>query len=191
MPVVVVQPTMPIGPGDRALTPPTRMIVDFVNGRAPAFVDTLLNLVDVRDVAAGHLLAAARGRTGHGAIVAGSRGIRLFAGAGETVASITSGCAEQTEVMPTRIPALWRSTTCLIVGKLAPLDRLDIRLGGPRKLSGVGQVALIRKARLLQVCGSIDRFDLDAGLKHDFLDGVLFVLDVGCYSHKISSAIAE
>jgi dihydroflavonol-4-reductase len=64
MSVVVVIPTLPIGPGDRHLTPPTRMLLDFVNGRNRAFVDSILNIIDVRDVAAGHRLAAARGRSG-------------------------------------------------------------------------------------------------------------------------------
>lgn len=64
LPVVVVNPSIPVGPGDRLLTPPTRMILGFLNGRYPAFLDCLLNLVDVRDVALGHVLAAERGRCG-------------------------------------------------------------------------------------------------------------------------------
>lgn len=62
--VVVVMPTLPLGPGDRHMTPPTRMLRDFMNGEAPAFIDCLLNIVDVRDVAAGHVLACERGRSG-------------------------------------------------------------------------------------------------------------------------------
>lgn len=62
--VVVVMPTLPFGPGDRRLTPPTRMLVDFMNGRTPAYMDCLLNIIDVRDVAAGHILACERGRCG-------------------------------------------------------------------------------------------------------------------------------
>ena len=64
MSVVVVIPTLPIGPGDRHLTPPTRMLLDFINGRNRAFVDSILNIIDVRDVAAGHRLAATHGRSG-------------------------------------------------------------------------------------------------------------------------------
>lgn len=52
-PVVVANPTMPIGPGDLGLSPPTRLIRDFCLGRLPALMDCTLNLVDVRDVAAG------------------------------------------------------------------------------------------------------------------------------------------
>ncbi len=65
LPVVVVLPTLPLGPGDRHLTPPSRMLLDFVNGKNRAYADCILNIVDVRDVAAGHRLACASGRPGH------------------------------------------------------------------------------------------------------------------------------
>ncbi len=61
MPVVVVAPTLPVGPGDRLITPPTRMILDFVNSKNPVYLDCGFNMVDVRDVAKGHLLAAEHG----------------------------------------------------------------------------------------------------------------------------------
>jgi len=64
LPVVVVNPTLPIGPGDDALTPPTRMLLGYLNGELPAFLDSAFNLVHVDDVARGHLLAAERGRSG-------------------------------------------------------------------------------------------------------------------------------
>lgn len=64
VPVVIVNPTTPVGPGDWKPTPTGRIIVDFLNGKMPAYVDTGLNLVAVEDVAAGHLLAAERGRAG-------------------------------------------------------------------------------------------------------------------------------
>ncbi|HWP35748.1 MAG TPA: hopanoid-associated sugar epimerase [Thermodesulfobacteriota bacterium] len=64
VPVVIVNPSTPVGPGDVKPTPTGQIIVDFLNGRMPAYVDTGLNLIDVEDVAAGHLLAAARGRVG-------------------------------------------------------------------------------------------------------------------------------
>lgn len=62
--IVVVMPTLPLGPGDRHLTPPTRMLQDFMSGKTPAFIDCLLNIVDVRDVALGHVLASERGQPG-------------------------------------------------------------------------------------------------------------------------------
>lgn len=64
LPVVVVNPTIPIGPGDRRITPPSRMILGFLNGDYPAFLNSTLNVVDARDVAMGHLLAAQKGRVG-------------------------------------------------------------------------------------------------------------------------------
>jgi dihydroflavonol-4-reductase len=64
VPVVIVNPTAPVGPGDWKPTPTGRIIVDFLNGKMPAYVDTGLNLAAVEDVAAGHLLAAEKGRIG-------------------------------------------------------------------------------------------------------------------------------
>ena len=60
----VVNPTAAIGPGDRRPTPTGRLIVDAMAGRIRAYVDTGLNIIDVRDVAAGHLLALERGEPG-------------------------------------------------------------------------------------------------------------------------------
>mgnify|MGYP001070302832 CR=1 FL=1 len=62
--VVVVSPSTPIGPKDRKPTPTGRMIVDFLRGRMPAYLDTGLNIVHVRDVAEGHILAMEKGRKG-------------------------------------------------------------------------------------------------------------------------------
>lgn len=62
--VVVVNPSAPIGAHDVKPTPTGRVLVDFASGRLPAFVDTGLNVVHVRDVAEGHWLAAERGRVG-------------------------------------------------------------------------------------------------------------------------------
>lgn len=64
LPAVVVNPSAPVGPWDVKPTPTGRILVDFAQGRMPAYVDTGLNLVHVRDVAEGHWLAAARGRIG-------------------------------------------------------------------------------------------------------------------------------
>lgn len=61
-PVVVCSPTLPIGPGDRNQTPPTRLSVAFCQGKIPAYLDCQLNLIDVRDVADGLMRAMQRGR---------------------------------------------------------------------------------------------------------------------------------
>jgi len=76
VPVVIVNPTAPVGPGDWKPTPTGRIIVDFLNGKMPAYVDTGLNLVAVEDVAAGHLLAAEKGRIGERYIL-GARNMTL------------------------------------------------------------------------------------------------------------------
>jgi dihydroflavonol-4-reductase len=77
-PVVVVNPTLPVGPGDRGLTPPTRMLLGFLNGKHPAYLECLLNMNDVRDIARGHILAAEKGRVGERYIL-GNENIRLSA----------------------------------------------------------------------------------------------------------------
>src|SRR5581483_1665419 len=64
VPVVIVNPSTPVGELDVKPTPTGQIIVDFLNGKMPAYVDTGLNIIDVRDVADGHLLAADRGLPG-------------------------------------------------------------------------------------------------------------------------------
>src|SRR4029453_17101466 len=64
LPVVVVNPTAPLGPWDVKPTPTGQMILDFMQGRMKGTVETGLNVVHVRDVARGHLLAAGRGEPG-------------------------------------------------------------------------------------------------------------------------------
>jgi dihydroflavonol-4-reductase len=71
LPVVIVNPTTPVGPGDWKPTPTGKIIVDFLNGRMPGYVDTGLNFVPVEDCVAGHLLAAERGRIGERYILGG------------------------------------------------------------------------------------------------------------------------
>ena len=63
-PVVIVNPSTPVGPGDIKPTATGKIVVDFLNGRMPAYLDTGLNLVPVEDVALGHLQAEALGRPG-------------------------------------------------------------------------------------------------------------------------------
>ena len=69
--VVIVNPSTPIGPGDIKPTPTGKIVLDAACGRTPAYVDTGLNVVHVDDVAAGHLLAFHRGRTGERYILGG------------------------------------------------------------------------------------------------------------------------
>jgi dihydroflavonol-4-reductase len=62
---------LPLGPGDRAPTPTGKTILDFLSGRIPGWFDTALNVVDVDDVATGHLLAAERGAQGRSYVLGG------------------------------------------------------------------------------------------------------------------------
>jgi dihydroflavonol-4-reductase len=70
-PVSLVLPTFPIGPRDIRPTPTGKLVLDFLNGKIPAFVDTTLNVVHVDDLAAGHLLVLERGAIGRSYIVGG------------------------------------------------------------------------------------------------------------------------
>ena len=70
-PVVIVNPTAPVGPADWKPTPTGKIILDFLNGKMPAYVDTGLNVVPVEDVAQGHLDAAERGKPGERYILGG------------------------------------------------------------------------------------------------------------------------
>jgi dihydroflavonol-4-reductase len=76
LPLVIVNPSTPIGPGDWKPTPTGKIIMDYLNGRMPAFLDTGLNLIHVKDVAAGHLLALEKGRVGEKYIL-GNRNLTL------------------------------------------------------------------------------------------------------------------
>ena len=76
-PIVIVNPSAPIGPWDVKPTPTGQMIVDFLNGKMIGSVDTGLNVVHVRDVARGHILAAEKGRVGERYIL-GHRNLSLL-----------------------------------------------------------------------------------------------------------------
>jgi hopene-associated glycosyltransferase HpnB/hopanoid-associated sugar epimerase len=71
MPVVVVNPAAPVGPRDIKPTPTGKMVLDAARGRAPAYIDTGLNVVHVEDVAEGHALALERGRIGERYVLGG------------------------------------------------------------------------------------------------------------------------
>lgn len=110
MDVVVVNPTVPVGAGDARPTPTGRLVRDFIRGRVPAYVDTVLNVVDVEDVAWGHLLAFKRGRAGERYIL-GNENMRLK-GLLEVLARITGRKAPKI-----RVPLV-------VAGWAAALDRV-------------------------------------------------------------------
>ena len=74
LPVVIVNPSAPVGPRDLKPTPTGQVIVDFLNRRMPAYLDTGLNWVHVRDVAIGHILAAEKGCIGERYILGNAEG---------------------------------------------------------------------------------------------------------------------
>ena len=94
LPVVIVNPSTPVGPRDVKPTPTGRLIVEAATGRMPAFVNTGLNVVHVDDVAAGHLLAFERGAIGERYILGGRD---------MTLAEILAGIADLVGRKPPRI----------------------------------------------------------------------------------------
>jgi dihydroflavonol-4-reductase len=74
LPIVIVNPSAPVGPRDVKPTPTGKVIVDFLNRRLPAYLNTGLNWVHVRDVALGHILAAEKGRLGERYILGHAEG---------------------------------------------------------------------------------------------------------------------
>jgi len=69
---VIALPTEPVGAGDESLTPPTKMILDFANGKTPAFIDCILNFVPVDSLADGLIACRDRGRTGERYLLGGA-----------------------------------------------------------------------------------------------------------------------
>jgi dihydroflavonol-4-reductase len=88
-PVVIVNPSAPVGPRDVKPTPTGQVIVDFLNRKLPAFVETGLNWVHVRDVATGHILAAEKGRIGERYILGNADGNWTMRETLATLADIT------------------------------------------------------------------------------------------------------
>ena len=89
MPIVIVNPSAPVGPRDVKPTPTGQVIVDFLNRAMPAYLDTGLNWVHVRDVAIGHILAAERGRVGERYILGQAEGNWTMKQALDVLAEIT------------------------------------------------------------------------------------------------------
>jgi len=89
LPIVIVNPSAPVGPRDVKPTPTGQVIVDFLNRQMPAYLDTGLNWVHVRDVALGHILAAEKGRLGERYILGHAEGNWTLKEAFERLEEIT------------------------------------------------------------------------------------------------------
>jgi len=94
MPIVIVQPSAPFGPGDVKPTPTGRFVVEAASGRMPAYVNTGLNVVHVDDVGTGHLLAYEKGKIGETYILGGEN---------HTLQWILNTIAELTGQSPPRV----------------------------------------------------------------------------------------
>lgn len=102
MPVVIVNPSAPVGPRDVKPTPTGKVIVDFLNRKMPAYLDTGLNWVHVRDVAIGHILAAEKGRVGERYILGNAEGNWTMAQAFKVLQDV-SGVLAPTMRVPYRV----------------------------------------------------------------------------------------
>jgi dihydroflavonol-4-reductase len=109
LPVVVVNPSAPVGPWDVKPTPTGQMIVDALHGRLFATVDTGLNVVHVRDVARGHILAEAKGRAGEKYILGHQEGNLSLADIGALIADV-SGCRRPRLRIPYAVA--WCAAAC-------------------------------------------------------------------------------
>ncbi len=98
LPIVIVNPSAPVGPRDVKPTPTGQVIVDFLNRQMPGYVDTGLNWVHVRDVAIGHILAAERGRPGERYILGNANGNWTMKSALEVLQEITGLPAPKMQV---------------------------------------------------------------------------------------------
>jgi len=89
LPIVIVNPTAPMGPRDVKPTPTGQVILDFLKRAMPAYLDTGLNWVHVRDVAIGHILAAEKGKIGERYILGNAKGNWTMKQAFDVLAEIT------------------------------------------------------------------------------------------------------
>ena len=125
LPVVIVNPSTPIGPRDVKPTPTGRIVIEAANGKMPAYVESGLNLAHVDDVAAGHLLALEKGRIGERYIL-GGEDVRL----GDMLAAIAGLVGRKPPTV--RIPraplfplAYANEAWCRLSGKSDPFLTVD------------------------------------------------------------------
>jgi len=128
LPVVVVNPAAPIGPRDIKPTPTGKIVVDFLNGRMPSYIDTGMNIVHVDDVAMGHWLAATKGRIGERYILGGEN--LTLKGVLDELASVTGRTAPRFKTPYAVAYAFGALDTAIArmrgVEPMAPLDAIKM-----------------------------------------------------------------
>ncbi|MGI6296240.1 MAG: hopanoid-associated sugar epimerase [Armatimonadota bacterium] len=154
--VVIVNPSTPVGPGDIKPTPTGRIIVDFLRGRMPAYVDTGLNLVAVEDVAEGHLLATEKGLRGEKYIL-GNENITLR----ELLAILSEITHKKTPVV--RIPH-WVAYTAAAASEAAA------RLRGCQPGISIESVRMSRNKMFFSPLKAVERLGLPQSSVEDALD---------------------
>ena len=141
-PIVIVNPSAPVGPGDVKPTPTGKTISDIVHGRMPAYVDTGLNIVHVDDVAQGHILALERG-------IAGRR--YILGGEDMTLREIILEVCALTSRSPPRIKLPYR-----LVLPIAYILEAWARISGKPPRAPVEGVRLARKKMFFSSARAID-----------------------------------
>ena len=131
LPVVIVNPTTPIGAGDLKPTPTGRIVVDFLRRRLPAYVETGMNFVDVEDVAEGHVLALERGKVGERYLL------------GHENLSLRQALQILERISGLRAPSL-RLPLWLALGAAHLDERLAARLGRPPRIPLAGVKAALK-----------------------------------------------
>ncbi len=128
LPVVIVNPAAPIGPRDIKPTPTGRIVVDFLNGKMPSYIDTGMNIVHVDDVAMGHWLAATKGRVGERYILGGEN--LTLKGVLDELAAVTGRAAPRFKTPYAVAYAFGAVDTAIAklrgVEPLAPLDAIKM-----------------------------------------------------------------
>jgi len=139
LPVAIVNPSFPVGPYDRKPTPTGKVIVDFLNRRMPAYVDTGMNVVAVEDVAVGHLLAAEKGRPGE-CYILGGENLALGDLLG-LLAEITGLPAPRVRLprLPLFVPAYVNAALCRVTGATPRLTPDALRMARHRMFYDPGK----------------------------------------------------
>jgi dihydroflavonol-4-reductase len=129
LPVVVVNLTAPLGPWDTKPSPVGRMILQFLRGKFPAYTDSGLNVINVRDAAEGHLLVGEKGKVGERYIIGGENlSLKAFL----DILSELSGVPSPKMKVPyalTIIGGLWGELTGRITGKEPLACMASVRMG--------------------------------------------------------------